>query len=102
MIRELAEKWYVDDEVAAIDRALPAGAALLRSSQIREAIDISADTIGRLGQSGKLDRVRLTPGPTGQVRYTRQSVLDLVRTWSPNKIAKRSKGKSRPVGLSSP
>ena len=71
----------IENIVGLVDRTLPDG-ALLRGVQIRKAIDVSDPELKRLSAKGLLDRVRLTAGPTGQVRYTRQSILDLVRTWA--------------------
>jgi hypothetical protein len=69
-----------------VDKQLPSG-ALLKGAVVKAALGISAAELQRLAKSGDLTRVRLSPGKTGSVRYTRASVLDLVERWAEQEIA---------------
>ena len=68
------------------DEELPPG-ALLRGAVVKKTLDISTAELQRLAKSGDLVRVRLSPGKTGSVRYTRASVLDLVERWAEQEMA---------------
>jgi hypothetical protein len=69
-----------------VDKQLPSG-ALLKGAVVKAALGISAAELQRLAKSGDLTRVRLSPGKTGSVRYTRASVLDLVERWAEQEMA---------------
>ncbi len=69
-----------------VDEELPPG-ALLKGAVVKATLDISPAELQRLAKSGDLSRVRLSPGKTGSVRYTRASVHDLVERWAEQEMA---------------
>ena len=69
-----------------VDELLRPG-ALLKGAVVKVTLGISAAELQRLAKSGDLTRVRLSPGKTGSVRYTRASVLDLVERWAEQEMA---------------